>query len=96
MPRSNERSLGEIIKEVLHVHGLREKVTEAGILSVWEKIMGKPIAAYTTGLQLKKKCLTVYLRSAVLRNELAMAKSKIIKMINDEFGKEIVNDIVFR
>ncbi len=96
MARSIEKPLGEIIREVLHKHGLEEKLIETRIFSSWEKIMGQPIAVYTDKIVLKKNCLTVYLRSPALRNELSFAKSKIIKMINEEIGKPVIVEIVFR
>ncbi len=96
MPGTNERSLGDIIKIVLKRHGLEDKLTEAKIFSLWEKIMGAPIAKYTSRLSLKHGNLIVYLSSSVLRNELTYAKTKIIRMINDELGKPVVQDIVFR
>lgn len=96
MPGTGERSLGDIIKVVLKRHGLEEKVNEKRIFSSWERIMGQPIAKYTSKIVLKRGSLIVYLNSSVLRNELTFAKSKIIKLINDELGKPIVNDIMFR
>lgn len=93
---TNERPLGDIIKAVLRTHGLEDKLTETKIFSSWEKIMGPPIAKYTDRLSLKQGNLIVYLRSSVLRNELTYAKTKIIKMINEELGKPAVQDIVFR
>ncbi len=96
MARSIEKPLGEIIKEILHKHGLEEKLVETRIFSSWEKIMGQPIAVYTNKIVLKKSCLTVYLRSPALRNELSFAKTKIINMINDEIGKPVIREIVFR
>ncbi len=96
MPGTNERPLGDIIKTVLKKHGLEEKLTETEIFASWGKIMGAPIAKYTERLSLKQGNLIVYLRSSVLRNELSYAKTKIIRMINDELGKPAVRDIVFR
>lgn len=96
MPGVREKHLGEIIREVLKQHGLEEKVTETRISQSWEKVMGKPIAAYTNKISLKKRCLIVYLSSSVLRNELTFAKQKIMQMINEELKQQIVNDIVFR
>ncbi len=96
MARSIEKPLGEIIKQVLEKHGLQEKLIETRIFSLWEKIMGQPIAVYTDKIVLKKNCLTVYLRSPALRNELSFAKTKIINMINDEIGKPVIREIVFR
>ncbi len=36
------------------------------------------------------------LGSAVLREELSHGKSKIIKMINEELGRDVVKDVVLR
>jgi predicted nucleic acid-binding Zn ribbon protein len=91
-----EKPLGQAIKEVLRNYGLEEKLTETQIFSSWEKIMGTPISAYTERLYLKNGCLTVYLRSSALRNELGFAKSKIIKMINDEIKKPVIKEIIFK
>lgn len=91
-----QKPVGQVIKEVLSTYGLEEKLTETQIFSSWGKIMGSPIAAYTERLYLKNGCLTVYLNSSALRNELEFAKSKIIKMINDEIQKPVIKDIKFK
>ncbi len=91
-----QKSVGQVIKEVLSTYGLEEKLTETRIFSSWEKIMGGPIAAYTDRLYLRNGCLTVYLTSSALRNELEFAKSKIINMINDEIEKPVIKDLIFK
>lgn len=96
MTKSNERPLGEIIREVLKYHRLDDKVTETRLMSSWDKLMGSHIARYTLRLVLRGSHLTVYLRSSVLRNELGYAKTKIIDMINKELGETIVREISFR
>ncbi len=95
MVKSNERSLGEIIKEVLKHHRLEGKITETRIMSAWERVMGYNIARYTEKLTLKGPRLIVTLRSSVLRNELAYSREKIIKKINDELGEKAITDVVF-
>ncbi len=96
MSKSNERPLGDIIREFVRLYHLDDKLTEARIASLWEKIMGEAIAKYTTGLYLKDHKLTVYLTSAPLRNELHLASTKIIQSINREMGKVVVKTISFR
>ena len=44
----------------------------------------------------KNKTLYVKLSSSVLREELSYGKEKIIKMINEEMGKEVVTKLVLR
>lgn len=96
MRKSNQQTLGEVIKEFLKNFGLEEKVTETQIAETWEKIMGPGIARYTQRISLRNKTLTVQLSSPALRQELSYGKTKIIKMINEAIGKEVVEDLVLR
>jgi hypothetical protein len=45
---------------------------------------------------LKGNTLYVELTSAVLREELSYGKEKIISMINDELGREVVKEVILR
>ena len=44
----------------------------------------------------KKKTLYVSLSSSVLRQELSYGKQKIVDLINEEIGKNLINKIVLR
>ncbi len=96
MNHSNEQSLGEVIKAFLKKCHLEEKIKETRILSSWERVMGKNIARYTSRVELRKTTLIIHMSSSVLRNELSMAKSKIIDMINEEAGEKVIDKIIFR
>lgn len=96
MKKSNQQSIGEAIREFLRTHHLEEKITETRIAVFWEKIMGRHIARYTEKLELRNGVLTVYLTSSVLRSELSYGKTKIMRMINEEAGEDVLQDIVFR
>ena len=91
-----EQSLKEAIKEFVQAYRLDEKLNKVRLSNVWEKLMGKTIAKHTRELYINKKKLYIKFDSAVLRNELSYAKEKVIKMINEEMGEEVVEDIVFR
>ena len=96
MRKSNEQSIGEVIKDFLKTNHLEEKFDEASLEASWEKIMGKTIAKHTTEIKLYKRKLYISLNSAVLRNELNYAREKIIKNLNEEFGKNIVNEVIIK
>lgn len=96
MRKSNEQSLGEVIKQWLREFNNEEKITEVRINTAWEKVMGDMIYKQTKNLVYKNKTLTVYLRSAPLREELSMARTKIISNINKEIGSDTVNEVYFR
>ena len=96
MRHSNQQTLGEVIREFLKNFGLEEKVTETRIADAWEKVMGQGISRYTQRIVLKGKTLTIHLTSPALRQELSFGKTKIIRMINEVFDKEVIEDIHFR
>jgi len=87
--------LKEVLDRYLEVYRLKESFEETYVTAHWEKIMGKPIASRTTSVFVKNKTLYVQMDSAPLREELVRAKSKIIKLVNEELGKELVRDIVY-
>lgn len=91
-----EQSLKEVIKDLLQTYRLDEKLNKVRLIKVWEKLMGKTIAKHTIELYIAKKKLYIKFDSAALRNELSYAKEKVMKMINEEMGEEIIEDIVFR
>lgn len=84
----------EAIDRLLKAYRLDEKMNELTVVDRWEKIMGKPIALRTEEIYIKNQVLFVKLNSAVMRSELQSAKSKIIRMINDDAGKEIIKDVL--
>jgi len=87
--------LKQAIEDMLDSYKLRSKFKETYIVAYWEQIMGMPISSRTTEIYIKEKKLFVQLDSAPLRNELLMAKSKIVTLINKEVGDEIIDDVVF-
>jgi predicted nucleic acid-binding Zn ribbon protein len=93
--RPGIKTLGEAIDALLDSYKIRAKFDETSIAAFWEKIIGKDIAAHTLAVYVKDKVLFLKIDSAPLRNELVLAKSKLILSINREYSYEIINDIVF-
>lgn len=58
--------------------------------------MGNGVNNYTTAIELRNDTLFVSLSSSVLREELSLGKSKIIKLLNEELGKDLITKIVLR
>lgn len=80
---------------MLQDYHLESKYTATLIRNSWERIMGKPIASRTTTISLHQRKLKVRLNSAPLKNELNMSKSRILELLEEEFGKGVVEEIVF-
>ncbi len=66
------------------------------VQDAWKSLMGNGVNSYTKEVVLKGSTLYVSLTSAVLREELSYGKQKIIKMINEEIGKEVIKDVILR
>ena len=58
--------------------------------------MGKTISSRTTKLFFKQKVLYVELSSAPLKQELILAKVKILALLNEKVTEGTITDIVFR
>lgn len=96
MERKNEHSLKEVIDQLLKAYKLDDKLAERRLIASWESVMGVMIAKHTQDLYIKHKQLFVTLDSAALRNELSLAKTKIVKMLNDEVGTQVINDVILK
>ena len=60
----------------------------------WFKMMGPGVATHKTSVKLNNKTLIIQLKSSVLREELSYGKEKIIKMMNEELGKEVLSKLM--
>lgn len=93
---SNQSSIGDILKEIIQVNHLEKGLNQISVADAWKNLMGNGVNNYTKDVILKGSTLYVQLTSAVLRQELSYGKDKIIKMINEELGSEIVKEVVLR
>ncbi|MEX6626018.1 DUF721 domain-containing protein [Tenacibaculum salmonis] len=82
--------LGSYIKE----GSLNKGFQKIHISEAWVKLMGAGVASYTGDIKLQNGTLIVRLSSSVLREELGYGKDKIIRMINEEMGADIVKKIM--
>jgi len=85
-------ALSEFIKE----NKLQKGMDKVDAREAWVKLMGNGVNNYTTAVELRNETLYVSLSSSVLREELSLGKTKIITMLNEELGKELVKKLVLR
>ncbi|HEU4718842.1 MAG TPA: DUF721 domain-containing protein [Bacteroidia bacterium] len=94
--KGNEYSLKEAIQEMMQSYRLEGKMNEFRLVSAWEKVMGPVIAKYTRGIKIENRVLYVELNSAALREELLFGKQKMIRMLNEEAGAAVIDDVILR
>ena len=93
---NNQSAIGDILNEIIKNNKLESGLNEVSVIDAWKNLMGNGVNNYTRNVALRNSTLYVELTSAVLREELSYGKDKIIKMINDELGKEVVKNVVLR
>ena len=93
---SNEQSLKNSIGDFLKTSNLSGKLAEQKVIDGWEMIMGKMIAKYTRQISIYDKKLFLQIDSAPLKQELFYSREKIIKMMNEEAGEEVIKEVVIR
>lgn len=93
---NNQSAIGDILNEIIKNNKLEPGLNEVSVIDAWKNLMGNGVNNYTRNVALRNGTLYVELTSAVLREELSYGKDKIIKMINDELGKEVVKNVVLR
>lgn len=94
--KKNNVSLGEALKEFISSNKLQKGLDKVHVREAWTNLMGNGVNNYTTGVELRDETLYVSLSSSVLREELSLGKSRIIDLLNEELGREVVKKIVLR
>lgn len=89
-------NISDVLKEFIKDNKLESGIDNVRIVELWKEQMGPGVANYTQQIQLSNKTLFISLSSAVLREELSYGKSKIIQMMNEALGKELITKIVLR
>lgn len=84
-------AMQDFVKSLKKSHSYNQAVIER----IWEEELGTPIASRTTSLKLRGKILYVRLSTPTLKNELLMARDRIINKLNSRLGTEVLNDIKF-
>ncbi len=95
--RNNEHiSISDALKEFVEKNKLQKGLDKVNVREVWNSQMGPAIEKYTTSIKLDKETLYVQLSSSVLREELSYGREKIIRMLNEELGRELIQKLVLR
>ena len=88
--------LGKVLSEIIESKALYRGITNEKINGLWDQLLGDKISQFTDKVELRNETLYVSLSSAPLREELSYGKEKIMRMLNEEMGKETIKKIVLR
>jgi predicted nucleic acid-binding Zn ribbon protein len=91
-----EYSLGDALKKFLNQSHLKGSIQALQIEEVWEQIMGKTVARYTEKIQIHGHTLYINTAIAPLRNELLYQKDKILQLVNEALGENVIREVVIK
>ena len=94
--KDHSLNMGEALNAFIKKNKLEKGLNKVDAKEAWTKLMGNGVANYTTAVELRGKTLFVSLSSSVLRAELSLGKSRIITMLNEELGKDLIEKLVLR
>lgn len=89
------RLLGELLPEFLRSEGLETPLMQKRLISAWDEVVGKPIAAYTGDKFIKNQTLYVKILSPALRADLSMERARLVMRLNQYVGMQVIADIRF-
>ncbi|MBC7916084.1 MAG: DUF721 domain-containing protein, partial [Pyrinomonadaceae bacterium] len=87
--------LKDAIEQMLNVYKLKRKFDETSLIAAWPELMGKAVANRTTQLYIRERKLFIKVESSVLKNELVMIRSEIVKKMNERAGSKVLDEVVF-
>ena len=91
----NTHKFGDAFRSFLKQQNLDQTYNEKRLISLWNEIMGKPIADRTRRLFIKDRILYVTLSSAPLKQELTNSKAKVLEIIGRQFDEQVIDDVRF-
>lgn len=91
-----ESSVQDVLGTMIQGYNLEKGFDKVNVRDAWNRLLGNGIANYTTQIELRRSTLYVSLSSDVLREELSYGIDKIIRMINEDLGKEVITKIILR
>ncbi|WP_339917107.1 DUF721 domain-containing protein [Yeosuana marina] len=95
--RNNEQiSIADALKEFVETNKLETGLDKVNVADAWANLMGNGVNNYTTSVKLERNTLYVQLSSSVLREELSYGKEKIMTMLNEELGKDLIKKLILR
>lgn len=87
-------AIQDLMKSFIKENNLSKGMQKIKVEETWTKMMGSGVSAHTTSVRLQNKTLIVQLKSSVLREELSYGKDKIIKMMNEELGEQLITKLM--
>lgn len=96
MRKATDQTFGQAFNDWLKESRLEGGFNSTKALEAWPAVMGPMVARHTTSVRIAEGVLHVALDSAPLRQELFQSRERILKLMNEAAGSEVLKEVVFR
>lgn len=89
----DSESIKKVIQQLINTSNLKRGFQKLTAKEAWEEVMGPGVMSYTGKIELRNDLLIVELNSAALREELSYGKEKIVQMLNEHMGDNLIKQV---
>ena len=89
-------TLKDVLDDMIREMRIGGKMDEMKVRKYWYELMGTYITNHTTRIFYKQGKLFVYLESSALKQELFMARTKIVASLNERLGEHLIQELIIR
>ena len=93
---NDQQKIDDLLKSFVKENKLEKGLDKVNVEAAWRDLMGNGVNNYTNSVKLHQDTLYVELSSSVLREELSYGKDKIINMLNESLGKNLITKLTLR
>ena len=90
------KSIKSIIENFIDQDKISNGIFNVKIKEAWEKAVEKKIFDYTREIYVKKDVLFIKVSNPTLKQEILYSRQKVIDLINEDLGKELIKKIVLK
>jgi len=94
--KESEEKLDKALISFVDQKQIKKGYYQTSIKKVWKDMMGDIVAEYTSAVRISGDKLIVEFTSASLKQEFLFKKEKLIQMVNDRMGREVVKKVIIR
>ena len=89
----DSESIKKVIQQLINTSNLKRGFQKITAKEAWEEVMGPGVMSYTGKIELRNDLLIVELNSAALREESSYGKEKIVQMLNEHMGDNLIKQV---
>ncbi len=90
--KTEPSTLADVLEKWIQTNHLGEKMALTDVKEAWCELMGPAIARHTRRLRIENKILKIEVDNAPLRQQLAMSRNRIVRLVNEKVGRNLIAD----